>query len=55
VPDLVAYVRAFGLLKAPAAEKAAPADFEEQYRRLLLEWESLQKQLDELSHKPAKP
>jgi quinol-cytochrome oxidoreductase complex cytochrome b subunit/cytochrome c len=55
VPDLLAYVRAFGPLKAPAAEKAAPGDFEGQYRRLLLEWEALQKQLNELSRKPAKP
>jgi ubiquinol-cytochrome c reductase cytochrome b subunit len=54
-PDLVAYVRALGPLKAPPAEKTAPGDFEEQYRRLRLEWEALQKQLDELSKKPAKP
>jgi hypothetical protein len=54
-PDLVAYVRAFGPLKPPAVGKAAPGDFEEQYRRLQLEWEALQKQLDELSRKPAKP
>jgi mono/diheme cytochrome c family protein len=55
VPDLVAYVRAFGPLKSPVAEQVAPGDFEEQYRRLRLEWEALQKQLDELSRKPAKP
>jgi len=56
VPDLVAYVRAFGPLKATAAPESAPSgEFEEQYRRLRQEWDALQKQLDELSRKPGKP
>jgi hypothetical protein len=55
VHDLVAYVRAFGPLKVPEVEKPPSGDFEEQFRRLVLEWEALQKQLDELSKKPAKP
>ena len=55
VPDLVAYVRAFGPPKAAGAEKLSSGDFEEQFHRLVLEWEALQKQLDELSSKPAKP
>ena len=55
VPDLVAFVRAFGPLKTPVPEKTAPGTFDEEFRRLELEWEALQRQLDELSRKPAKP
>jgi mono/diheme cytochrome c family protein len=56
VRDLVAYVRAFGPLKAAAPAANPPSgEFEQQFRRLQLEWEALQKQLDELSRKPAKP
>jgi quinol-cytochrome oxidoreductase complex cytochrome b subunit/mono/diheme cytochrome c family protein len=53
--DLVAYIRAFGPAGAGPPEPAKPDDFEEQYRRLLLEWDALQKQLDELSKKPKPP
>jgi mono/diheme cytochrome c family protein len=55
VPDLVAYVRAFGPARAAGAETApAPTDFEEQFRRLEQQWESLHKQLEDLSKKPPK-
>ena len=55
MPDLVAYVRAFGPSKTPVAEKGAPGDFEAEFRRLELEWESLRKQLQDLSREPRKP
>jgi ubiquinol-cytochrome c reductase cytochrome b subunit len=50
---LLAYVRAFG--PAPTTlppEKEPTGDFEQRFRRLRDEWETLQKQLDELSKKP---
>jgi quinol-cytochrome oxidoreductase complex cytochrome b subunit/mono/diheme cytochrome c family protein len=56
VPDLVAYVRAFGPVKTPDADQPPASEFEEQYRRLQKEWDALQKQLDELPKgKPPKP
>jgi hypothetical protein len=55
VPDLVAYVRAFGPVRATTVDKPPSSDFEEQYRRLREEWQALQRQLDELSRKPDKP
>ena len=45
---LLAYVRAFGPRRGPAAETRRAGDFEERYRRLQEEWDALQKQLDEL-------
>jgi ubiquinol-cytochrome c reductase cytochrome b subunit len=55
VPDLVAYVRALGPAQVAGPVKPPPGDFEEQYNRLRLEWEALQKQLDALSRKPDRP
>ena len=52
VQDLIAYVRAFG--PAPASE-AAPGDFEEKFRQLQEQWNSLQKQLQEITPKAQQP
>ena len=51
---LAAYVRAFGPAPAELPPSQAPAsDFEQRFRRLREEWDTLQKQLDELSKKLA--
>jgi ubiquinol-cytochrome c reductase cytochrome b subunit len=55
VAALVAYVRALGPSPPPGSERTTPSAFEERFRRLQEEWDALQKQLEELSRKPAKP
>ncbi len=50
--NLVAYIRAFGPEPAPATPEPS-TDFEKRYRQLKQEWETLQKQLQELQSKPA--
>jgi ubiquinol-cytochrome c reductase cytochrome b subunit len=57
VPDLVAFVRAFGPRQPPAAElsQGPPSDFEERFRKLQEEWNELHKQLENLSPPPRKP
>jgi ubiquinol-cytochrome c reductase cytochrome b subunit len=54
LPDLLAYVRAFGppARARPAERPSSGDDFDEQYRRLVQEWDALHKQFEELSKKP---
>jgi ubiquinol-cytochrome c reductase cytochrome b subunit len=52
--DLVAYVRAFGPVRA-ATPQAATGEFEQRYRELQDQWDELQRQLRELSKPPRKP
>jgi ubiquinol-cytochrome c reductase cytochrome b subunit len=52
--DLVAYLRALGPAGAQASQAPA-SDFEERFRQLQEQWDALQKQLQELTPKPAKP
>ena len=50
VQDLVAYIRAFGPSPAQPIDPAA-TDFEKQFRQLQDQWDTLQKQLKELTLK----
>jgi quinol-cytochrome oxidoreductase complex cytochrome b subunit/mono/diheme cytochrome c family protein len=56
LPDLVAYVRALGPIPivGPAEKSSSGDDFDEQYRRLMQEWDALHKQFEEMSKKPPK-
>jgi ubiquinol-cytochrome c reductase cytochrome b subunit len=55
INDVIAYVRAFGPAQASSPKPTRPDDFEEQLRRLQQEWDTLEKQLQELSKKPKPP
>jgi mono/diheme cytochrome c family protein len=55
VNDLMAYIRAFGPTQASNPDLTKPTNFEEQIRRLQQEWDTLEKQLQELSKKPKPP